>query len=148
MTNELTVLEAMKSVLVSDVNKYLAEEWTQLTTNNVVMEWPEVEGMTDDVTVFINGNYAEYEELATTNDQSTFTVSVFLMVKRDTRSNLTQKMYTYFNGIYQSLRESMSLNGVVDFTMITDADFFPAIEANKNVQGVEITVAVHYTKDF
>lgn len=148
MTNELTVLEAMKSVLVSDVNKYLAEGWTQLTTDNVVMEWPEVEGMTDDVTVFINGNYAEYEELATTNDQSTFTVSVFLMVKRDTRSNLTQKMYTYFNGIYQSLRESMSLDGVVDFTMITDADFFPAIEANKNVQGVEITVAVHYTKDF
>lgn len=148
MTNELTVLGAMKSVLVSDVNKYLAEGWTQLTANNVVMEWPEVEGMTDDVTVFINGNYAEYEELATTNDQSTFTVSVFLMVKRDTRSNLTQKMYTYFNGIYQSLRESMSLNGVVDFTMITDADFFPAIEANKNVQGVEITVAVHYTKDF
>ena len=148
MTNELTVLEAMKSVLVSDVNKYLAEGWTQLTTDNVVMEWPEVEGMTDDVTVFINGNYAEYEELATTNDQSTFTVSVFLMVKRDTRSNLTQKMYTYFNGIYQSLRESMSLNGVVDFTMITDADFFPAIEANKNVQVVEITVAVHYTKDF
>ena len=148
MTNELTVLEAMQSVLVSDVNKYLAEGWTQLTATNVVMEWPEVEGMTDDVTVFINGNYAEYEELATTNDQSTFTVSVFLMVKRDTRSNLTQKMYTYFNGIYQSLRESMSLNGVVDFTMITDADFFPAIEANKNVQGVEITVAVHYTKDF
>lgn len=148
MTNELTVLEAMKSVLVSDVNKYLAEGWTQLTTDNVVMEWPEVEGMTDDVTVFINGNYAEYEELATTNDQSTFTVSVFLMVKRDTKLNLTQKMYRYFNGIYQALRESMSLDGVVDFTMITDADFFPAIEANKNVQGVEITVAVHYTKDF
>ena len=148
MINELTVLEALQSVLVSDVNQFLAEGWTQLTTNNVVLEWPDVDGMKDDVTVFINGNYAEYTELATTNDESTFTVSVFLMVKRDTRSNLTQKMYTYFNGIYQSLRESMSLNGVVDFTMITDADFFPAIEANKNVQGVEITVAVHYTKDF
>lgn len=148
MINELTVLEALQSVLVSDVNKFLAEGWTQLTTNNVVLEWPDVDGMKDDVTVFINGNYAEYTELATTNDESTFTVSVFLMVKRDTKLNLTQKMYRYFNGIYQALRESMSLNGVVDFTMITDADFFPAIEANTNVQGVEITVAVHYTKDF
>ncbi len=148
MINELTVLEALQSVLVSDVNKFLAEGWTRLTTDNVVLEWPDVDGMKDDVTVFINGNYAEYEELATTNDQSTFTVSVFLMVKRDTKLNLTQKMYRYFNGIYQALRESMSLDGVVDFTMITDADFFPAIEANTNVQGVEITVAVHYTKDF
>lgn len=148
MINELTVLEALQSVLVSDVNDFLEEGWTRLTTDNVVLEWPDVDGMKDDVTVFINGNYAEYEELATTNDQSTFTVSVFLMVKRDTKLNLTQKMYRYFNGIYQALRESMSLDGVVDFTMITDADFFPAIEANTNVQGVEITVAVHYTKDF
>lgn len=148
MTNELTVLEAIQSVLISNVNQYLDEGYTALSSNNVIMEWPDVDGMTDDVTVFLNGNYAEYEELATTNDQSTFTVSIFLLVKRDTISNLTTKMYRYFNGIYQALRKSMSLNGVVDFTMVTDADFFPAVEANKNVQGVEITVAVHYTKDF
>lgn len=148
MTNELTVLEAIQSVLISNVNQYLDEGYTALSSNNVIMEWPDVDGMTDDVTVFLNGNYAEYEELATINDQSTFTVSIFLLVKRDTISNLTTKMYKYFNGIYQALRKSMSLNGVVDFTMVTDADFFPAVEANKNVQGVEITVAVHYTKDF
>ncbi len=148
MTNELTVLEAIQSVLISNVNQYLDEGYTPLSSNNVIMEWPDVDGMKDDVTVFINGNFAEYEELATTNDQSTFTVSIFLLVKRDTISNLTTKMYRYFNGIYQALRKSMSLNGVVDFTMVTDADFFPAVEANKNVQGVEITVAVHYTKDF
>lgn len=148
MTNELTVLEAIQSVLISNVNQYLDQGYTALSSNNVIMEWPDVDSMTDDVTVFLNGNYAEYEELATINDLSTFTVSVFLMVKRDTRSNLTTKMYKYFNGIYQALRKSMSLGGVVDFTMVTDADFFPAVEANKNVQGVEITVAVHYTKDF
>ena len=148
MTNELTVLEAIQSVLISNVNQYLDQGYTTLSSNNVIMEWPDVDSMTDDVTVFLNGNYAEYEELATINDLSTFTVSVFLLVKRDTISNLTTKMYKYFNGIYQALRKSMSLNGVVDFTMVTDADFFPAVEANKNVQGVEITLAVHYTKDF
>lgn len=148
MTNELTVLEAIQTVLISNVNQYLEQGWTALSANNVLMEWPDVDNMTDDVTVFLNGNYAEYEELATINDVSTFTVSVFLLVKRDTVSNLTIKMYKYFNGIYQALRKSMSLGGVVDFTMVTDADFFPAVEANKNVQGVEITLAVHYTKDF
>lgn len=148
MTNELTVLEALQAVLVTDVNQYLSEGWTNLSYENVIMEWPDVDGMTGDVTVFLNGNYAEYEELATINDQSTFTVSLFLMVKRDKRTSLTEKMYRYFNGIYQALRKSMSLGGVVDFTMVTDADFYPAIEANKNVQGVEISCAVHYTKDF
>lgn len=148
MTNELTVLNALQSVLIANVNQYLTEGWTQLTSKNVILEWPEVEAMTADATVFINGNYAEYEELATINDASTFTVSVFLMVKKDTKSNLTTKLYTYFNGIYQAIRKSMDLNHTVDFTMVTDADFYPAIEANKNVQGVEISCAVHYTKDF
>ena len=148
MTNELTVLQAIQTVLISNVNQYLEQGWTALSAKNVIMEWPDVDNMTDDVTVFLNGNYAEYEELATINDASTFTVSVFLMVKRDTKSNLTTKLYTYFNGIYQAIRKSMDLNHTVDFTMITDADFYPAIEANTNVQGVEITVAVHYTKDF
>ena len=148
MTSELTVLTALQSVLVANVNQYLQEGWTTLTNKNVIFEWPEVEAMTADATVFINGNYAEYEELATINDVSTFTISVFLMVKRDTQSNLTTKMYTYFNGIYQAIRKSMDLNHTVDFSMVTDADFFPAIEANKNVSGVEITLAVHYTKDF
>ena len=59
MTNELTVLGALKSVLIANVNQYLQEGWTQLANKNVIMEWPEVEGMTDDVTVFINGNYGE-----------------------------------------------------------------------------------------
>ena len=148
MTNELTVLGALKGVLIANVNQYLQQGWTQLANKNVIMEWPEVEGMTDDVTVFINGNYGEYEELTTLTDASTFTISVFLMVKRDTRANLATKMYTYFNGIYQAIRKSMDLNHTVDFSMVTDADFFPAIEANKNVSGVEITLAVHYTKDF
>ena len=148
MTNELTVLEALQSVLIANVNQYLAEGYTQLSSANVLMEYPDVDKMPSDVTVFINGNYAEYEELATINDQSTFVVSVFLIVKRDTQSNLTTKMYTYFNGIYKSIRKSMDLNHTVDFAMITEADFFPAIEANKNVQGVEISLAVHYTKDF
>lgn len=148
MTNELTILEALKTVLITDVNNYLPEQCTPLSCKNVVFDYPDVDNMPSDVTVFVNGNYAEYTELATINDESTFTVSVFLIVKRDTKSNLTEKMYKYFNGIYQAIRKSMSLNGTVDFTMITDADFYPAIEANKNVQGVEITVAVHYTKDF
>ena len=148
MTNELTILEALQNVLISDVNQYLPEDCTPLSCKNVIMEFPSVDDMPSDATVFINGNYAEYEELATINDVSTFTVSIFLIVKRDTKRALTVKMYKYFNGIYQAIRKSMTLGGVVDFTMITDADFYPAVEMNKNVQGVEISLAVHYTKDF
>lgn len=148
MTNELATLEALRDVLIDEVNPYLPVDYTKLSSKNVLFEFPDSDTMPSDVTVFINGNYAEYEELATINDSATFTVSVFLIVKRDTKVNLTRKMYTYFNGIYQTLRSNLSLNQTVDFTRIPSADFYPAIEADKNVQGVDISVEIHYTKDF
>ena len=98
MTNELTVLNALQSVLIANVNQYLTEGWTQLTSKNVILEWPEVEAMTADTTVFINGNYAEYEELATINDASTFTVSVFPMVKQQSDHKALHILQRYLSG--------------------------------------------------
>ena len=148
MTNEMTILNGLRNVIVSDVNQYLPAEYRQLSEQNVVLEFPDPDNMPADVAVFIQGNSADYESLATTNDASSFTVSVFVMVKRDAAINLTQKMYTYFNGVYEALRRSMSLGGIVDFAAIEGAEFYPAVEGNRNVQGAEISCALHYTKDF
>ena len=35
-----------------------------------------------------------------------------------------------------------------DFIEITDADFYPAVEGNRNIQAIEVSVSVRYTKDF
>lgn len=148
MTNEMTILEGLRSVIINDVNQYLPQEFRHLDEHNVVIEFPDPDSMPADVAVFIQGNNASYEPLATTNDDSTFTVSVFVMVKRDTAANLTVKMFKYFNAVYEALRRSMSLGGVVDFAAIEGAEFYPAVEANKNVQGAEISCTLRYTKDF
>ena len=42
----------------------------------------------------------------------------------------------------------MELEGTVDFSRVTNAEFYPAIDLNKNVQGAEVSVALEYTKDF
>ena len=148
MINEINILEAVQTVLRRDVNQYLPEGVEDLVDEDVQIEFPSVDLMRTDKMLFIQPNYAEYSSLATTNDASNFTVSVFLICKRDTPSNLTIKTFGIFNAVYEALRKSMSLDGVCDFVEITDADFYPAIEANKNTQGVELTCAVHYTKDF
>ena len=148
MTNELVILEALKDVIVNNANTYLPEGYSTFTSSDVVIEFPDSDNMPSDVAVFIQGDSASYESLSTTTDASMFSVSVFVIGKRDTSANLTIKMYTYFNAIYETLRKSMSLDGNVDFASITGAEFYPAIEGNKNVQGVEISCALQYTKDF
>lgn len=148
MTNEQTVIEALRDTILGEINNYLPEELAGITDKQVVIDFPDVDQMAKGIMIYIQPNYAEYEALATTNDRSVFTLSVFLLCKRDQRSNLTLKMYGYFNALFECIRRSMDLGGVVDFASITNVEFYPAVEANRNVMGAELSVACEYTKDF
>ena len=75
-------------------------------------------------------------------------MAVFIVCRKDKQENLTRKVYGYFNAIYSLLRSNWSLDGEVDFAEITDADFYPAVEGNRNIQAIEVSVSVRYTKDF
>ena len=98
--------------------------------------------------LYIQPNWADYENLSTESDFSTFGIALFIICKKDTQENLTKKIYGYFNALYSLLRTNISLDGEVDFSSITDADFYPAVEGNRNVQAIEVSIAVSYTKDF
>ena len=148
MINELDVITGLSDTIKNTVNDYLPEDFSGITEKQVLIDFPSVDQMPAGVMVYIQPNYAEYETLATTNDRSIFNVSVFLLCKRDQKRNLTLKMYGYFNALFECIRRSMSLGGVVDFTHIDNVEFYPAVEANRNVMGAELSVACEYTKDF
>lgn len=148
MVNELTIIEAMETTIEDNINTYIDNHLPNLSAANVRIDFPDVDSMPRDVMIYLHPNYAQYETLATTNDRSLFTVSVYLLCKRDSMANLTKKMFGYYNALYETLRRHMELGGVVDFSAITDVEFYPAIDMNKNVQGAEISVTVEYTKDF
>ena len=148
MINELTIIEKMEKTIEDNINTYIEGDVPYLSAANVTIDFPDVDQMPRDVMIYLHPNYAEYENLATTNDRSVFTVAVFLLCKRDTRQSLTKKTFVYFNALYETLRRHMELEGTVDFSRVTNAEFYPAIDLNKNVQGAEISVTVEYTKDF
>lgn len=148
MINELTILQNMETTIEGHINEYLPSGTAELSAANITIDFPDIDRMPKDVMIYIAPSYAEYEPLATRNDKSAFTVSVFLLCKRDTAANLTIKTYAYYNALYETLRHYMELGGTVDFARVTNAEFYPAIDLNKNVQGAEISVTVEYTKDF
>ena len=148
MINEQNVIEALQTTIVSGINTYLDSSLAEISDKQVLIDFPSVDQMPYGTMVYLQPNYAEYEALATTNDRSVFNISVFLLCKRDQRTNLTLKMYGYFNALFECIRRSMDLGGVVDFTHIDNVEFYPAVEANKNVMGAELSVACEYTKDF
>lgn len=148
MRNELTILNSLKTVMQTQLNDHLDPQTETISERNVVIDFPDIDLMPMKTMLYIQPNWANYEDLSTESDMSTFNIAVFIVCKKDKQENLTRKVYDFFNALYSLLRTNWSLNGEADFTQITDADFYPAVEGNRNVQAIEVSVSVRYTKDF
>lgn len=113
-----------------------------LINDNTIIDFPDVDQMPMKTMLYIQPNWANYEALTTESDNSLFNIAVFIVCKKDKQENLTRKVYGYFNALYSLLRTNWSLDGEADFTEITDADFYPAVEGNRNVQAIEVFLLV------
>ena len=148
MTNELNVLEQMVRVIGDHLNEYLDEQLPVITDKQVLLEFPDVDKMPYPVMFYVQPDYAAYESETTCSDSTDFRIAVFLLCKRDTRANLTIKTYGYYNALYELLKKNYTLYGAIAGTQIIETHFYPAVEANPNVQGVELSVSTEFTKDF
>lgn len=148
MRNELTILNALKTVVQTQLSDYLPNTLDSIGERNVAIDFPETDQMPMKTMLYIQPNWANYENLSTESDLSVFGITVFIVCKKDTQENLTRKIYGYFNALYELLRTNITLDGEVDFVSITDADFYPAVEGNRNIQAIEVSITVTYTKDF
>lgn len=147
MKDELSILNAVKDVLQAQLNANLDEGMDRIGERNVAVDFPDMDQMPMKTMLYIQPNWANYETLSTESDDSTFNLAIFIVCKKDSQENLTRKVYGYFNAMYRLLRTNWSLDGEVDFTTITDADFYPAVEGSRNIQAIEASVSVRYTKD-
>ena len=148
MKNELTVIMALKDVIVSHLNDYLPEGFEEITEANVEIDFPIVDLMPKKNMFYIQPDQADFEGLTTSSDLSNFNVSVFIVNKKDTRQNLTILNNGYYNALCELLRSNRTLDGTVDFVDIPNAVFYPAIEANPNVRGAEVSLTIRYTKEY
>lgn len=148
MKNELTILQALCSVIQGQINDHVPDDLGKLTENNIAMDFPDTDLMSKNTMIYLVPNWAEYEGLSTNSDSSTLNISVFILCKKDKQENLIRKIHGYFNALYSLLRHNLSLDGQVDFTDVDDADFYYAVEGNRNVQGAEVSVSIRYTKDY
>lgn len=148
MRDELTILNSIKAVIQVQLNSHLAQGMETISERNVAVDFPDTDQMPMKTMLYIQPNWANYEALTTKSDNSLFNIAIFIVCKKDKQENLTRKVYGYFNALYSLLRTNWSLDGEADFTEITDADFYPAVEGNRNVQAIEVSVSVRYTKDY
>ena len=145
--NELDIMKQVVKVIQDHIEEFLPEAYS-FTDEQVILDFPDVDKMPYSVCIYVNPEYSEIEPNATDCDEVTFRLGVFVLCKRDTQSNLTEKYFTYYNALYYLLRKYTSLDGYVNETKVTDVDFYPNIEGNLNVRGSRIAIQTIFVRDF
>lgn len=147
MMNELDVMDRLVMVIQTHLNEYLPEGYS-IVADQVILDFPDVDKMPYNVSIYVQPEYSEAAALSGCSDEITFRLNVFVLVKRDTQTNLTKKYFAYYNALYYLLRNNTTLDEFISETKVLSVDFFPDIEGNPNVRGSKITVATIFEKDF
>lgn len=148
MVNEITIMRALKEVIETELNNYTDDSLDNIDTKNVIIDFPNVDLMTKKTCIFIQPNYGEYENLSTNSDDSSFSMNIFILCKRDKHESLVEKVFGFYNALYKLIRTNITLNETVDFVDIESFDYYPQVEANSGVVGIEALITCRYTKDY
>ena len=148
MTNELSILNRLKTVIQTQLNGYLPEGFDQIGERNVIIDIPDTDQMPMKTMLYIIPNWADYEALTTENDACTFNIAVFIVCHKDSHSSLTTKIHTYFDALQSLIHANTSLDGEVDFSTVDNVELYYLVDGTKNTQAAEASLSVRYTKDY
>lgn len=153
MKTDLQITNKFEKIIAQHLNEYLdkvecSEVLEKISAKNVVQDFPDVDNSTCPTMFWIVPSYGENEELSVGSDFSTLQITLFITSKRDKQCNLQKKVFGYLAALELLFWNYTDLEGDADFTDITSYDFYPAIEGNRNVAGIEVTVRVQYAKEF
>lgn len=146
MTTELEILKGLKAVLERDLNEYTTE--VKMDKNNIELAFPDIDNMRKPIMIFIQPNYSDYEELTYSSDQTNFTISLFIVAKRDKPSALQDKIFEVYDAVYRLLKLNNTLDSLVAYMVVQSMDYYPALTGTEDVKGIEVSIQAMFEKDW
>lgn len=154
MKSELGILNKLQQIIATKINDYLDEdlentgELPTLSIENVKVDYPDTDTMPKSTMIYLEPDSENIETLTNQSDLASFSVTAYILVKRDLQENLLKKVFGYSTALYSLLKKDQSLDGYVDFINIEYMQFYPAVEANPNIKAIELTILINWSKDW
>lgn len=146
MMSELEILQGLKEVLERDLNEYTTN--VKMDKNNIELAFPDIDNMRKPIMIFIQPNYSDYEELTYSSDQTNFTISLFIVAKRDKPSSLQDKVFEVYDAVYRLLKLNNTLDSLVAYMVVQSMDYYPALTGTEDVKGIEVSIQAMFEKDW
>lgn len=146
MISELDIINGLHDVLIRQINDYTSNAVEALDDKSIVVDFPDIDNMRKPTMIFLQPNYADFEKLTYASDQSAYTMSIFIVAKKDKPSVLQTKVFAVYDALYQLLKTNNTLDSLVAWMNIESMDYYPALTADNNVKGIEVSVQAVYEK--
>lgn len=150
MKTEYQVMEKLQEVLSRGILEHLELKAVRenLGADNFLIDFPDVDNMRKDIMFYIQPEYEDLEDLTVSSDTAAFDVSIYILCRRDTNANLIRKVFDCYQAIYQALRKNDSLDGFIEFSRITDMEYYPSVSSGQTMTAIEISLVMNWAKEF
>jgi hypothetical protein len=157
MKTELEVLQQLQTFISTNLNTYITNphdldeedlDIPDITISNVVIDYPDTDNMKCETMFYIVPDIENFNNLTMSSDLAELDATIFILTKKDKQENLISKIFAYFSAFYQCIKADSSINSYVDNTNLSTMEFFPAVEGNKSIVGIEVHLQMQFTKDY
>lgn len=152
MKTELQVLDCLKDLIAADLANFLdtsgEAEQQSFGSDNIKIDFPDVDKMKKSTMLFIQPDYESIEDLSMNSDIATLHTTLFIFCKAAPSEILIRRVFNYYTAFYTLLRSNQTLNGFIDFSKITDMDYYPAVAASSTTTAIEVKLQLQWAKQF
>lgn len=153
MTTPVDVANGIKAWILAKINPYILEMSTEeiplaeLGSQNVLVVFPDPDTYREAVMIHLVPGVTQVEPMTMETEAHTQEIDAFIICRKDNQVALTQKVFKYWAAMKQALYEDRSLSALVDQVLITEVEFFPAVEAGVGIVAVKSTMTISYSED-
>ena len=147
MSKEYEALTALKNYLVSYMD---AAPQTNLTANQIVVDYPDADTMKYPTMVFIVPESGSWENLTLNTISENLQVTIYIVLQNSPTHremvDMIEAVFDYFAAFVNAINHDATLNNGVDDTKINGFTFYPAISALTKSVGLEVNIALQFER--
>lgn len=153
MATEITVHEALKNTIASEINSYITEIDTlgivgEIKDKNIHIAFPDAMKISLDEEIYIFPNNANIENKTFCSDLFIENLDVYILTKQDNDERLLYKATVIENALIKTLQRNRNLGGEVLTLEVTDTTTYPSVSPSQTITCIKVQMNITFMKSY
>ena len=152
MKDEYTVTKQIRKYVSEHINQYINLDdglpLEELSDKQILIDSPDVDNMVGKTTIYFEHDNGNLQEDTLLSDTFEMSFIVTILSTRDMQRNLQEKVWGYYSAFYVMARLDQTFGGAVDYSIISNWEFYPLVTAEVGTAGIQFTLSVTFQKDY